>query len=210
MLWHQVIELKAHTFSEDELRKVIDYEKWILNTRCENVLQVHSIGIGYDFADDFVQDRKKYKDRPIRLGRVLINSASPLPGPQPFASFRRTKSACRRADIEKPPGGMQRRAALKVQTPLDSVRRTGHQQFGSIEKTGPADDYSVIVRQHKHDFIVGLHGVVIIVLFFVDHNGALQIEAPQCIDPLLWPMPRRVPSGGPFWGLTVLVPLAHL
>jgi hypothetical protein len=70
LLWHQVVELKAHTFSEDELRKVIDYEKWILNTRCENVLQVHSVGIGYDFAEEvieFVQDRKRYKDRPIRL-----------------------------------------------------------------------------------------------------------------------------------------------
>lgn len=29
LLWYQVVELKAHTFSEDELRKVIDYEKWI-------------------------------------------------------------------------------------------------------------------------------------------------------------------------------------
>jgi hypothetical protein len=70
LLWHQVVELKAHTFSEEELRKVIDYEKWILNTRCENVLQVHSVGIGYDFAEeviDFVKNRKKYKDRPIRL-----------------------------------------------------------------------------------------------------------------------------------------------
>src|SRR5262249_3401574 len=59
LLWHQVVELKAHTFSEEELRKVIDYEKWILNTRCENALQAHSVGIGYDFTDEvikFVQD----------------------------------------------------------------------------------------------------------------------------------------------------------
>jgi hypothetical protein len=72
LLWYQVLELKAHTFSEEELRKVIDYEKWILNTRCESVLQVHSVGIGYDFADEviaFVRNRKKYKDRPIRLIR---------------------------------------------------------------------------------------------------------------------------------------------
>ena len=70
LLWHQILELKAHTFSEGELRKVIDYEKWILNTRCENVLQVHSVGIGYDFEDEviaFVKNRKKYKDRPIPL-----------------------------------------------------------------------------------------------------------------------------------------------
>ena len=35
LLWYQVLELKAHTFSEEELRKVIDHEKWVLNTRCE-------------------------------------------------------------------------------------------------------------------------------------------------------------------------------
>jgi hypothetical protein len=79
LLWHQVIELKAQTFSEEELRKVIDYEKWILNTRCENVLQVHSVGIGYDFADEvivFVQNREKYKDRPIRLIRYRYETAT--------------------------------------------------------------------------------------------------------------------------------------
>ena len=79
LLWYQVVELKAHTFSEEELRKVIDYEKWISNTRCENVLQVHSVGIGYDFADEviaFVQNRKKYKDRPIRLIRYRYEAAT--------------------------------------------------------------------------------------------------------------------------------------
>jgi hypothetical protein len=79
LLWYQVVELKAHTFSEEELRKVIDYEKWILNTRCENVLQVHSVGIGYDFAGEviaFVHNRKKYKDRPIRLIRYQYEAAT--------------------------------------------------------------------------------------------------------------------------------------
>jgi hypothetical protein len=79
LLWHQVVELKAHTFSEEELRKVIDYEKWILNTRCENVLQAHSIGIGYDFAEEviaFVKDREKYKDRPIRLIRYQFDATA--------------------------------------------------------------------------------------------------------------------------------------
>ena len=78
LLWYQVLELKAHTFSEEELRKVIDYEKWVLNTRCENVLQVHSVGIGYDFAEEvisFVRDRKKYKDRPIALFRYTCDIA---------------------------------------------------------------------------------------------------------------------------------------
>lgn len=58
---------------------MIDYEKWILNTRCENVLQAHSVGIGYDFADEvvtFVQNRKKYKDRPIRLIKYRCNIAA--------------------------------------------------------------------------------------------------------------------------------------
>jgi len=70
LLWYQIIELKAQTFSQDELRKVIDYEKWILNTRCENVLQAHSVGIGYEFDEEvlgFVRGRRRYKDRPIRL-----------------------------------------------------------------------------------------------------------------------------------------------
>ena len=78
-LWHQVIELKAKTFSEEELRHVIDYEKWSINTRCENVLQVHSVGIGYDFAEEviaFVQNRKKYKDRPIRLIRYQYEATT--------------------------------------------------------------------------------------------------------------------------------------
>ena len=58
---------------------MIDYEKWILNTRCENVLQVHSVGIGYDFAEEvieFVQDRKRYKDRPIRLIKYQYDAAA--------------------------------------------------------------------------------------------------------------------------------------
>jgi hypothetical protein len=79
LIWHQVVELKAETFSEKELRRVIDYEKWILNTRCENVLQAHSVGIGYDFTQDvidFVQDREKYKDRPIRLIRYRYEAAT--------------------------------------------------------------------------------------------------------------------------------------
>jgi EVE domain len=79
LLWHQVVELKAHTFSEEELRKVIDYEKWILNIRCENVLQIHSVGIGYDFAKEvaaFVKDREKYKDRPIRLIRYQYDTTA--------------------------------------------------------------------------------------------------------------------------------------
>ena len=88
LLWHQVVELKAHTFSEEELRKVIDYEKWILNTRCENVLQVHSVGIGYDFAPEvieFVQDRKRYKDRPIRLIRYQYDAAAQVLKLEPVA-----------------------------------------------------------------------------------------------------------------------------
>jgi hypothetical protein len=48
------------------------------------------------------------------LRRVLINSASPLPGPQLSASFRRRRRLAA-GDIEKPPPGeRERRAALGV------------------------------------------------------------------------------------------------
>ena len=42
--------------------------------------------------------------------------------------------------------------------------------------------YSGFVRQHKDDFIIRLHDVVVIVLCFRDYDGAFQIEA-RCIDP---------------------------
>src|SRR2546421_1326510 len=65
--------------------------------------------------------------------------------------------------------------------PLDSVRRTGHQQFGRIENVRGVVFYSVLVRQHKDDFKVVFHGVVIIMLCFRDYDGALQVET-RCSD----------------------------
>ena len=61
---------------------------------------------------------------------------------------------------------------------LDAVRRTGHQQAGRVEerKSARAGGYSIIHRQHKDYFIVLLHDVVIVVLFFRDYDGTLQVE----------------------------------
>jgi hypothetical protein len=74
--------------------------------------------------------------------------------------------------------------------PLNSVRRTSHQQFGRIKKVRGGGCYSVSVRQDKDDFIVRLHDVVTIVLCFRDYDGARQIEA-RFFDPV-----RGVGDGG--------------
>lgn len=76
VLWFQVIELKRDTFDISELQKVISYEKWMLNSRCENALQVHSIGIAYEFnaeVIEYVRRRQEYGDRPIRLIRYRFD-----------------------------------------------------------------------------------------------------------------------------------------
>lgn len=69
-LWYEIVELKKDTFSKEELQKVIEYEKWIGNTKCDNALQVHSVGIGYSFSEDvkqFVSARSEYHERQVRL-----------------------------------------------------------------------------------------------------------------------------------------------
>jgi hypothetical protein len=77
---------------------------------------------------------------------------------------------------------IRKNATLARQRELDSVRRTGHQQFGRVERMRGDGCYSVLVRQHKDDFIVRLHDVVIIVLCFRDYDGARQIKA-RLVDP---------------------------
>lgn len=63
---------------------------------------------------------------------------------------------------------------------LDSVRHTGHQQFGRLEKclTCRRRRLARGVRQHKSDFIVVFHLPAVIVLIFREHNGVVQIDAP--------------------------------
>ena len=82
-----------------------------------------------------------------------------------------------------------RLASDRVATALDSVRRAGHQQFGRCEKLRGGGkrrrsgvSYSLFVRQHKDDFIVVLHDVVIIMFLFRDYDGALQTRGQRCID----------------------------
>ncbi len=70
IVWFQVVELKGSTFSMAELQRLIDYEKWIIQTRAQSPLQVHPIGVGANFSEDvksFVRERTRYRDRAIRL-----------------------------------------------------------------------------------------------------------------------------------------------
>ena len=79
ILWYEVIELKRSTFDIRELQKVIAYEKWVLNSRCDNALQIHSVGVAHDFDEkviEYVDGRRKYGDRPIRLIRYSFDSAT--------------------------------------------------------------------------------------------------------------------------------------
>jgi len=70
ILWYQILELKADSFTMLELQRLIDYEKWLSRTRAKNALQVYSIALAFNFDDQvkrFVRGRQQYKDRPIRL-----------------------------------------------------------------------------------------------------------------------------------------------
>jgi len=72
ILWYQILELKQKRFSMQELQRLISYEKWIMRSQAENPLQVHSVAIAFEFNDEvikFVEGRKDYKERPIRLIR---------------------------------------------------------------------------------------------------------------------------------------------
>src|SRR6266404_6299740 len=57
--------------------------------------------------------------------------------------------------------------------PLDTVRHTGHQQFGVFEKISRL---ARAIRQHKDYLIVVVGFPAGIVLVFRDHNGARQID----------------------------------
>ena len=73
-----------------------------------------------------------------------------------------------------------RLASNRVATALDSVRRTGHQQPGRLEKSaGPAGTWR-LVRQHKDDFVIGFVMVIAVsVVIFRDHDGGLRRPAPK-------------------------------
>ena len=65
-------------------------------------------------------------------------------------------------------------------TPLDSVRRDGHQQFGRFEKCMASRRCCLtpVVRQHKNDFIVVILLPAVLVLIFCKHNGVVQKDSP--------------------------------
>lgn len=100
-----------------------------------------------------------------------VKQTGPLLG-QPRASLTRPcthEPACPRSEKQT--------SSFNISSGVCSnpIRRTGHQQLGRFEKLVRArvGAYSAWVRQHKDDFVVVLHGVVTIVLFFGDDDGTL-------------------------------------
>lgn len=70
IIWYQILELKPSTFTMKELQRLIDYEKWFIETKAKSPIQVHPVGIATKFNEeviDFVNGREKYRERPIRL-----------------------------------------------------------------------------------------------------------------------------------------------
>jgi len=76
VIWYQILELKASKFTMTELQRLIDYEKWFVETKADTPLQVHPVGIAYEFSQeviDFVKGRKKYREHPIRLIKYFFD-----------------------------------------------------------------------------------------------------------------------------------------
>src|SRR5260370_21287854 len=74
--------------------------------------------------------------------------------------------------------------ALNASTALDSVRNTGHEKAGRVEKSRAWQSSRgrklrvLLVRQHKDDFSVVLLVIAVIVIVFRDHDGLTEIDAP--------------------------------
>ena len=65
----------------DELQRLIAYEKWLIKTQAENPLQVHPVAVVHEFDEEvikFVQGRKDYLERSIRLVKYTFNDKSKL------------------------------------------------------------------------------------------------------------------------------------
>ena len=81
ILWYQILELKHHKFTMDELQRLIAYEKWLIKTQAENPLQVHPVAVAHEFDEEvikFVRGRKDYLERPIRLIKYTFDDKSKL------------------------------------------------------------------------------------------------------------------------------------
>lgn len=82
-LWFHVLELKRDTFTMEQLRKLIDYETWLIRMPARgNKRAVHASAIAYEFqpeAESFLEPRVKYGQKPIRLIRYRLT-----PNPPPY------------------------------------------------------------------------------------------------------------------------------
>lgn len=80
-LWFHVLELKRDTFAMDQLRKLIDYERWLIRMPAGgNKRAVHASAIAYEFhseAKSFLEPRVKYGQKPIRLIRYRLTRNPP-------------------------------------------------------------------------------------------------------------------------------------
>ncbi|MGI9951269.1 hypothetical protein V3F56_02815 [Moorellaceae bacterium AZ2] len=80
-LWFHVLELKKDTFTMDQLRKLIDYEKWLIRLPAGgNKRAVHASAIAYEFhseAKNFLEPRVKYGQKPIQLIKYRLTSNRP-------------------------------------------------------------------------------------------------------------------------------------
>jgi hypothetical protein len=80
VVWYTILELKANTFSINELDKLMNYESWAINAIANgNSRMVHSIGIANKFDKkviNYVKRRLKYINKKVRLITYSFNSAN--------------------------------------------------------------------------------------------------------------------------------------
>jgi len=70
IIWYELLELTSGTFDIEHLNRLYSYEEWFLRSRkVLTPLQVHPVGIAYDFKDDVIDDARERlrKGKNIRL-----------------------------------------------------------------------------------------------------------------------------------------------
>ena len=70
IVWYELLELTAGTFDIEHLERLYDYEEWFIRSRkVLTPLQVHSVGVAYDFEPDVINNAKARlrEGRSIRL-----------------------------------------------------------------------------------------------------------------------------------------------
>ena len=76
IVWYELLELTAGTFDMEHLKRLYDYEEWFLRGRKVLApLQVHPVGIAYDFNDDVIKNAKaRFKEgKNIKLIRYRFD-----------------------------------------------------------------------------------------------------------------------------------------